>query len=387
MLRYLTAGESHGPGLVATIEGMPAGVSVSAKTIRSELARRRHGYGRGTRMNLEEDVLEIMGGIRHGRTIGSPIAMIIRNSEWAKWQQIMSIEEEDAVVEDPALTRPRPGHADLTGMLKYGFADARPVLERASARETAARVAIGAVCKAFLTPLGITIASHVVEVGPIRASEQQLPEPIDLESIDSTPLRCLDPQAEARMIEAIDAARKAGDTLGGVFEVVAWGCPPGLGSYVHWDRRIDACLAQALMSIHAVKGVEVGPGFEIARTPGSQAHDEIVWDAESGYTRYTGRSGGTEGGMTTGAPLRLRVAMKPLASLAKPLDTVDVATHEHAIAITQRSDVSAVPAAGVIGEAAVAFVLARAAIQKFGGDSLAEVQRNLTGYRDAIKDR
>jgi chorismate synthase len=383
----LTAGESHGPALVATLEGMPAGVPVSGKQIRAELARRRHGYGRGTRMKLEEDRLEILGGIRHGRTLGSPVALVVHNTEWPKWQQIMAIEEEDGVLEDPSLTRPRPGHADLTGMLKYGFGDARPVLERASARETAARVAVGAVCKALLTSLGLHIVSHVIEVGGVAASERALPDPVDLDRIDSSPLRCLDPDAEQRMIEAIEEARRAGDTLGGVFEVVAWGVPPGLGSYVHWDRRIDALLAQALMSIHAIKGVEVGPGFEIARTPGSRAHDEIQYEPGKGYTRPTERSGGTEAGMTTGAPLRVRAAMKPLSSLARSLPTIDVATKEEAPAITQRSDVCAVPAAGVIGEAAVAFVLSRAILEKFGGDSLGETQRNLRAYMDSIGER
>ncbi len=387
MLRYLTAGESHGPALVATLEGMPAGVPVSGKQIRAELMRRRGGYGRGTRMKFEEDRLDILGGVRHGRTIGSPIAMVIHNTEWPKWQQIMAVEEEDAVLEDPALTRPRPGHADLVGMLKYGFPDARPVLERASARETAARVAVGAVCKAFLAPLGVQIASHVIEVGDVAASPQSLPTPGDLERIDSSPLRCLDADAEKRMMTAIEDARRNGDTLGGVFEVVAWGLPPGVGSYVHWDRKLDGLLAQALMSIQAIKGVEIGPGFEIARTPGSRAHDEIAWDAETGFARATERSGGTEGGVTTGAPLRVRGAMKPLSSLARPLTTVDVDTKEEAPAITQRSDVSAVPAAGVVGEAAVAFVLAGAMLEKFGGDSLAETQRNLNAYLTAVAER
>jgi chorismate synthase len=387
MLRFLTAGESHGPALVATLEGMVAGVPTSGKQIRAELARRRGGYGRGTRMKLEEDRLEILGGVRHGRTLGSPVALVIHNTEWPKWQDVMAVEEEDATLEDPALSRPRPGHADLTGMLKYGFPDARPVLERASARETAARVAVGAVCKSFLAQLGVTIASHVIEVGGIRAGARDLPEPLDLERVDASPLRCLDADAEQRMIEAIDAARKRGDTLGGVFEVAAWGVPPGLGSYVHWDRRIDSRLAAAIMGIHAIKGVEIGPGFDIARTPGSEAHDEISYDAARGYVRETERSGGTEGGMTTGEPLRVRAAMKPLSSLARPLASVDVDTKEPAPAITQRSDVTAVPAAGVIGEAAVAFVLAAAMLEKFGGDSLDETSRNLRAYRDALRER
>ena len=388
MLRFLTAGESHGPALTAVLEGMVAGVPVSSKLVGAELARRRMGYGRGTRMKIEQDRLEILGGVRHGRTIGSPVAMVIHNSEWPKWQAIMAVEEEDAEVEDPALSRPRPGHADLVGMQKYGFGDARSILERASARETAARVAVGAVCKAFLGALGVQVLSHVIEVGGVRASsDAPLPGPDDLERIDASDLRTLDTAAEDGMRHVIEEARRRGDTLGGVFEVIAYGVPPGLGSHVHWDRRIDASLAQALMSIHAIKGVEVGPGFEIARTPGSAAHDEISWSPEGGYDRATGRSGGTEGGMTTGGPLRVRAAMKPLSSLARPLQTVDVATKEEAVAITQRSDVCAVPAAGVVGEAVVAFVLAREMLVKVGGDSLGETRRNLRAYLDDVASR
>ena len=387
MLRFLTAGESHGPALTCVLEGMVAGVPVSGKVVRAELARRRMGYGRGTRMKLEEDRLEILGGVRHGRTMGSPISMVIHNTEWPKWQSVMAVEEEDAEVEDPALTRPRPGHADLVGMQKYGFADARNVLERASARETAARVAIGAVCKSFLSALGATVLSHVIEVGGVRSTGDVVLGPDDLERIDASELRTLDAAAEAEMRTVIEDARRRGDTLGGVFEVIAYGLPPGVGSHVHWDRKIDGRLAQALMSIHAIKGVEVGPGFEIARTPGSEAHDEISWTPESGYARATGRSGGTEGGMTTGAPLRVRAAMKPLSSLSRPLSTVDVATKEDAVAITQRSDVCAVPAAGVVGESVVAFVLAGAILEKFGGDSLAETRRNLRSYLDDIASR
>jgi chorismate synthase len=387
MLRYLTAGESHGPALTAILEGMVAGVPVSSKLVRAELARRRHGYGRGTRMKLEEDRLEILGGVRHGRTIGSPVAMVVHNTEWPKWQGIMAVEEADAVLEDPSLTRPRPGHADLVGMMKYSTDDIRDILERASARETAARVAVGAVCKSFLGALGVQIVSHVIEVGGVRSRADDLPQPEDLDRVDASDLRCLDASAEQAMIVAIDAARKQGDTLGGVFEVVVWGLPPGLGSHVHWDRRIDGLLAQALMSVHAIKGVEVGPGFAIAATPGSAAHDEIGWSLEEGYTRPTSRSGGTEGGMTTGGPLRVRAAMKPLSSLARPLATVDVTTHEPAVAITQRSDVCAVPAAGVVGEAVVAFVLAAAVLEKFGGDSLIETRANLRTYMDSIQAR
>jgi chorismate synthase len=387
MLRFLTAGESHGPALTAVLEGMVAGVPVSGKQVRAELARRRMGYGRGTRMKLEEDRLEILGGVRHGRTIGSPISLVIHNTEWPKWQRIMAVEEENAELEDPALSRPRPGHADLVGMQKYGFPDARNVLERASARETAARVAVGAVCKAFLGALGATVLSHVIEVGGVRSRSDEIPGPDELERVDASELRTLDSVAEDEMRTVIEEARSRGDTLGGVFEVVAYGLPPGLGSHVHWDRKLDGRLAQALMSIHAIKGVEIGPGFEIARTPGSAAHDEISWTPEGGYDRATARSGGTEGGMTTGAPLRLRAAMKPLSSLARPLATVDVATKEESVAITQRSDVCAVPAAGVVGESVVAFVLAQAVLEKFAGDSLAETRRNLRAYLDDIAAR
>jgi chorismate synthase len=386
-MRFLTAGESHGPALTAVLEGMVAGVPISGKQVGAELARRRMGYGRGTRMKIEEDRLDILGGIRHGRTIGSPIAIVVHNSEWPKWQRIMAVEEEDAELEDPALSRPRPGHADLVGMQKYGFADARSVLERASARETAARVAVGAICKAFLGALGAAVLSHVIEVGGVRASTDLVPGPDELERVDASELRTLDADAEQEMRRVIEDARRRGDTLGGVFEVVAYGLPPGLGSHVHWDRKIDGRLAQALMSIHAIKGVEIGPGFEIARTPGSDAHDEISWTEAHGYDRATGRSGGTEGGMTTGAPLRVRAAMKPLSSLARPLQTVDVATKEEAVAITQRSDVCAVPAAGVVGESMVAFVLAEAMLEKFGGDSLAETRHNLRAYLDDVAAR
>lgn len=387
MLRFLTAGESHGPALVAVLEGMTSGVPISGKEIRGELARRRHGYGRGTRMKLEEDRLDILGGVRHGRTLGSPIALVIHNTEWPKWQGVMSVEEEGAVAEEPGLTRPRPGHADLVGMLKYDFPDARPVLERASARETAARVAVGAVCKAFLGALGVHVISHVIAVGDVGASDETLPGPDDLERVDASPLRCVDSAAETRMIELIEETRRRGDTLGGVFEVLAYGLPPGVGSHVHWDRRIDGEIARALMSIHAIKGVEIGPGFDVARRPGSEAHDEIEWTPDAGFARASNRAGGTEGGMTTGGVLRARAAMKPLSSLARPLGTVDVATKAGAEAITQRSDVCAVPAAGVVGEAMVAFVLARALLAKLGGDSVGETARNLEGYREALRRR
>ncbi len=387
MLRFLTAGESHGPALVATLEGMVAGVAVSGKMIKSELARRRHGYGRGTRMKLEEDRLDILGGVRHGRTMGSPIAFVIHNTEWPKWQRIMAPEQEDAELDDPPLTRPRPGHADLAGMLKYGAADARSILERASARETAARTAIGAVCKSFLAGLGIQIVSHVVAIGGVRANAETLPAPGDAERIDATDLRCLDAVAEQQMIALIDATRKRGDTLGGVFELVAWGVPPGIGSHVHWDRRIDAALAASIMSIQAIKGVEIGPGFAVAAGPGSQAHDEIEWGPAAGYVRSTTRAGGTEGGITIGGPLVVRAAMKPLSSLARPLSTVDVADKKTTPASTQRSDVVAVSAAAVVGEAMMAYTLSVAMLEKFGGDSLPETRRNLDAYLAEIRSR
>lgn len=387
MLRLLTAGESHGPALVATLEGMVAGVPVSGKMIRAELARRRHGYGRGTRMKLEEDRLEILGGVRHGRTIGSPVALVIHNTEWPKWQGIMAPEEEDAQPEEPALTRPRPGHADLAGMLKYGAPDARAILERASARETAARTAAGAVCKSFLAALGVQVVSHVVAIGDVRAAPAPPPQPDDLERIDATALRCRDAGAEARMVALVDEMRRHGDTLGGVFEVVVWGVPPGVGSHVQWDRRLDASLARAVMSIQAIKGVEIGPAFEIASRPGSEAHDEIAWTPDAGYTRATSRAGGTEGGVSIGGPILVRAAMKPLSSLARPLATVDVASHDPAVAITQRSDVCAVPAAAVVGEAMTAFAIAAAMLEKFGGDSIEETRRNRDGYVAAISGR
>jgi chorismate synthase len=399
MLRYLTAGESHGRALVAVLEGLPSGVPLTSGEIARELARRRLGYGRGKRMRFEQDRLEVLGGLRHGRTLGSPLAIRIDNSEWPKWTEVMSPDP----VEDPeaaatgkgmALTRPRPGHADLTGMQKYGFSEARPVLERASARETAARVAVGAAAKALLGQVGVAVLSHVVRLGPVATRSRAVPTPADLEEIDDSPVRCLDGEAEGRMAAAVDAAKAAGDTLGGVVEVVAHGLPPGLGSYVHWDRKLDARLAGALMSIQAIKGVEVGDGFATAARPGSRAHDAIVpgraGPGGSGeprrgapvgrLRRRTGRSGGIEGGMSTGEVLRVRAAMKPLSTLVKALDTVDVATGARAKAVVQRSDVTAVPAAGVVAEAVVALVLADALLEKTGGDSLAEVRRNLDAY-------
>jgi chorismate synthase len=385
MVRWLTAGESHGRALVAICEGLPAGVEVATADIAAALARRRAGYGRGARMKFEQDETEITAGVRHGRTLGGPVAVRIANTEWPKWETVMSPDpvpaaELAALARAAPLTRPRPGHADLAGMQKYGHDDARPVLERASARETAARVALGEVARRYLRQaLGVEILSHVVALGPVAAPDGLLPGPGDLAAIDADPVRCLDPATSAAMQAEIDAARKDGDTLGGVVEVVAYGLPPGLGSHVHWDRRLDGRLAQGLMSIQAIKGVEIGDGFTTARRRGSQAHDEIEGSG-NGVRRRTNRAGGIEGGMSTGEPVRARVAMKPISTVPRALDTVDVRTGEAAKAINQRSDVTAVPAAGVVAEAMAALVLAGAAAEKFGGDSVAEVQRNLRGY-------
>ncbi len=394
MLRWLTAGESHGPALVAVLEGLPAGVRVETADLVSALARRRQGYGRGARMSFERDEVELLGGVRHGLTQGGPVAVRIANTEWPKWQQVMAPDpvdpaELEGLARAAPLTRPRPGHADLAGMQKYGFADARPVLERASARETAARVALGAVAAAFLDQaLGAALVSHVVRIGSVEAPAGSIPGPEDVARLDADPVRCLDPAASAAMVAEIDACRRDGDTLGGLMEVVAHGLPPGLGSHVHWDRRLDARLAAALMGVPAVKAVEVGDGFALAGVRGSSAHDEIVRDETSAALRRTsGRSGGTEGGMSTGELLRVRAAMKPISTLPRALRTVDVATGEAATAINQRSDVCAVPAAGVIAEAMVALVLADATLEKFGGDSIAETARNANGYLDALRVR
>jgi chorismate synthase len=360
MLRFLTAGESHGRGLLVILEGLPAGVPVSEEAIGAQLARRQRGYGRGGRMQIEQDRAEIYSGVMRGTTIGAPVGLLIGNKDWRR--------------DEPPLTRPRPGHADLAGALKYHFDDVRRVLERSSARETVARVAAGAVCRCLLSEFGIALASHVVELGGIPATRRpERPEEIPAIA-EQSPLRCVDPDAEARMIAAIDEAKARGDTLGGVFEVVVTGLPAGLGSYVHWDRRLDGRLAQAMMSINAIKGVEIGQGFIEARLPGSAAHDEIFYDPERGFYRRTNLSGGTEGGMTTGEPLLIRVAMKPLSTLRSPLASVDIVTKERVEAAVVRSDVTAVPAAGVIGEAMAAFVLADAMIEKFGGDSLDQMR-------------
>jgi len=389
MVRWLTAGESHGAALVAIIEGLPAGIEVTTADIGEDLRRRRLGAGRGARMAFEQDEVRVLGGVRHGRSLGSPIAIEVGNSEWPKWQAVMSADPVDeaelaALARNAPLTRPRPGHADLVGMQKYGFDDARPILERASARETAARVALGAVARAFLRQVGdIEVISHVVRIGGAVAEPDSVPLPADRARIDDDPVRALDAAASERMQEEISAAHREGDTLGGVVEIVVHGLPPGLGSHVHWDRRIDARLAAALMGIQAIKGVEVGDGFDLAARRGSLAQDEIVSDGER-LTRTSGRSGGTEGGMTTGEALRVRAAMKPISTIPRALQTVDVATGEAAKAINQRSDVCAVPAAGVVAEAMVALVLAEALMEKFGGDSVDETRRNLRSYLDHL---
>ncbi|MGO4534232.1 chorismate synthase [Leifsonia sp. 2MCAF36] len=388
MLRWLTAGESHGPELIAVLEGLPAGVPVSLDAIRADLARRKLGYGRGARMKFEQDALDISGGVRHGFSLGSPVALRIGNTEWPKWVDVMSPEPVDPAILDSGrgapLTRPRPGHADLVGMQKYGFDEARPVLERASARETAARVALGAIAKSFLNELGVTLVSHTLSIGPVRVPEDApLPRPSDVDTLDGDPLRCFDAATSERMVAEIDAAHKDGDTLGGVVEVLAYGLPPGLGSHVHWDRKLDAQLAAALMGIQAIKGVEVGDGFLTTTRRGSEAHDELL--AEDGtIVRTSDKAGGTEGGMSTGGVLRVRAGMKPIATVPHALRTVDVSTSEAAAAHHQRSDVCAVPAAGVVAEAMVALVLANSVLEKFGGDSVAETARNLRGYLDSI---
>ncbi|MDP8937489.1 MAG: chorismate synthase [Actinomycetota bacterium] len=383
MLRYMTAGESHGRALAVILEGVPAGLPITVEEVAGELARRRLGYGRGPRMRFERDELTILGGVRHGRTLGSPVAMQIANTEWPKWEQEM--DPAPGRTEKP-LTRPRPGHADLAGMQKYGLSDARDVLERASARETAARVAAGAVAKALLSQLGISVLSHVVQMGPAVSKSTERPGPADLALIDESAVRCFDPAAEAAMVDEIKAAAKEGDSLGGVVEILAYGVPVGLGSHVHWDRRLDALLAQAVVSIQAVKAVAFGDGFEVAGLRGSQAHDAIVWDeSEGAYQRATARAGGIEGGMSTGGLIVARMAMKPLATLNRPvLRTVDTETKEETVSFKERTDVTAVPAAGVVAETMVALVLAGEALRKFGGDSVGEVVRNRDAFLDSL---
>jgi chorismate synthase len=383
VLRYLTAGESHGQALVVIVEGLPALLPITIESVADELARRRLGYGRGPRMRFERDDVEFLSGVRHGRTLGSPVSILIRNTEWPKWVEEMSPAPGRTA---KPLRQPRPGHADLAGMQKYGFDDARDVLERASARETAARVAAGTLAKALLSHLDVSVLSHVIQIGSARASTDRRPTPADLEAVDASEVRCFDPASEQAMINEIKEAAKAGDSLGGIVEVLGYGVPPGLGSHVHWDRKIDALLAQALMSIQAMKAVEIGEGFDVAGRRGSDAHDEILWEAESGtYVRGSDRAGGTEGGMTTGALLVARVAMKPLASLNRPvLRTVDTETKDETVSFKERTDVTAVPAAGVVAETMVSLVLANEVLRKFGGDSLPELLRNHQGYLDQL---
>ncbi|TDQ01203.1 chorismate synthase [Labedaea rhizosphaerae] len=398
MLRWMTAGESHGPALIAVLEGMVAGVEVTTSDVGEQLARRRLGFGRSARMNFETDACEFLGGVRHGRTQGGPIAVRIANAEWPKWEKVMAADPVDPaelaeLARNEPLTRPRPGHADLPGMQKYGFDEARPVLERASARETASRTALGTVAKAYLRQLlGVEVISHVVSIGGAAADpDGPMPGPDDLATVDESPVRAYDPAASERMVAEVDAVRKAGDTVGGVIEVLAYGLPPGLGSHVHWDRRLDARLAAAVMGVQAMKGVEIGDGFTTATRWGSKAHDEIDRSTEqgsvTGVTRRSNRAGGLEGGITNGEPLRVRVAMKPISTVPRALATVDVTTGEPAVAINQRSDVCAVPRAGVVLESVVALVLADAAAEKFGGDALTEARRNAEGYLKSLVER
>ncbi len=392
MLRWLTAGESHGPALVATLEGLPAGVEITTGDVAGHLARRRLGAGRGARMKFEADQVTFLGGVRHGVTMGGPVALTVGNTEWPKWEKIMSAdpvdpEELEGLARNEPLTRPRPGHADLVGMQKFGFEDIRPVLERASARETAARVALGAVARAFLQQVAdVSVVSHVIEIGTVVTPGTELPGPNDIAALDDDPVRCFDTSGSEAMQQEIRTALKDGDTLGGVTEVVVRGLPPGLGSHAHWDRRLDARLAGAVMGIQAMKGVEFGAGFELARTRGSAAQDEIVNDAGS-LRRTSGKSGGIEGGMSTGEILRVRAAMKPISTVPRALRTVDVTTGEEAAAINQRSDVCAVPASGVVAEAMVALILADVMLEKFGGDSAIETKRNLASYLDTMAIR
>lgn len=388
MLRWLTAGESHGPELVAIIEGMPAGVALTTEDVQDALARRRLGFGRGARMKFEKDEVSLSSGVRHGFTQGGPIAITIQNTEWPKWEKIMSADPVEASEISGAraepLTRPRPGHADFTGMQKFGFDDSRPVLERASARETAARVALGEVAARFLGELGIDLVTHTVAIGTVSTSSESVPRQSDVEYLDNDPVRCFSKSDSDSMVAEIEKCHNEGDTLGGVVEVLAYGLPPGLGSYVHWDRKLDSLLAGALMGIQAIKGVEVGDGFETSKRRGSAAHDELTKDESGNVRRLTGRAGGIEGGMSTGEVLRVRAAMKPISTVPKALSTVDVATGENSKAHHQRSDVCAVPAAGIVAEAMVALVLANSVLEKFGGDSISETRRNLHSYLDSI---
>ena len=384
-LRFTTAGESHGPGLVAVVEGLPAGLEITPDDIDRDLARRQLGHGRGGRMKIESDRAQVWAGIRHGRTLGSPVALLVENRDHKNWSERMNpwpVEEE---IEEVHL--PRPGHADLAGVMKFGHTDVRNVLERASARETAARVAAGGLAKAFLRPVGVTVHSHVVQIGSVQAPPREIAGPNDFAGVDESPVRCLDEEASAAMVAEIDRARKANESLGGVFEVWAFGVLPGLGSHVSWDTRLDARIAWVLMSIHAMKGVEIGDGFELGGRVGSQSHDEIFWSEEHGFTRDTNRAGGFEGGMTSGEPVVARVAMKPLPTLTKPLRSVDLATKQPAEALRERTDSCTVPAAGVVGEAMVALELARAVRDKFGGDAMRDVLEAVSAYRERIEWR
>jgi chorismate synthase len=386
LFRFLTGGESHGPSLSAIIEGLPAGLAVDFAEVNRQLKRRQGGYGRGGRQQIESDTVEIVSGVRFGHALGGPITLLIRNRDFENWREKMSVTPIEQEI--PPVVEARPGHADFAGMLKYGTHDLRNILERSSARNTATLVAVGAICRGLLAALGIRILSHVVILGGI---EVRLTPPVDYEAVEraaeASPVRVADPDAEAKIIAAIDEAGARGDTLGGVFEVVATGCPPGLGSHVHWDRRLDSRLAAALMGIQAIKGVEIGMGFGVAMRPGSQVHDEIFHDPDTGFVRSTNNAGGLEGGMTNGEPVVVRAAMKPLSTLKSPLRSVNMETKAAVQAHFERSDVCAVPAAGVIGEAMVAMVLAEAALEKFGGDSMEELLRNYHGYREAIRAR
>ncbi len=381
LIAYHTAGESHGRALVAIVEGIPSGVPVTSETVARELARRQLGYGRGGRMRIERDRGEILSGVRHGRTIGSPIAILIENADWKNWREAMAVDSPPEVAEP--VTEPRPGHADLPGALKTGQVDIRNVLERASARETAARVAAGSVAKAFLSEFDIEIVSHVVRIGNVESSSRR-PGPEDLKEVDGSPVRCFDGRASDEMTKAIDEAEKRGDTLGGVFELIAYGCPPGLGGYAAWMDRLDARIAAAVMGIQAIKGVEIGDGFELAKAPGSEAHDEIAFSTERGFYRETNRAGGIEGGVTNGEPVVVRAAMKPIPTLRRPLRTVDIRTKEPKTALKERADICAVPAAAVVGEAALALEIARAIVEKFGGDCLTDIKDSVDRYRERI---
>jgi chorismate synthase len=384
--RFLTAGESHGESLVAVIDGVPAGLPLTEAEINADLARRQRGYGRGGRMKIERDRVHILSGVRWGLALGSPLALTIPNLDWEHWKAAMSVAPPEPGAPAEQVTRPRPGHADLAGAMKYGHKDIRNVLERSSARETTTRVAVAAVAKKLLSQFGVEILSHVTEIGEARAGELNLPWGEIRRRAEESDVRCADPEAAARMIVAIDDAKAKGDTLGGVFEVVALGCPVGLGSYVQWDRRLDGRLAQAFCSVQAIKGAEIGLGFEAARRPGSQVHDEILYDPDAGFKRTTNHAGGLEGGVTNGQPVVVRAAMKPLSTLRTPLRSVDISTKEAVVAVVERSDVCAVPAAGIVGEAMMAIVLAQAFLEKFGGDSLEEIRRNYEAYQNSLKN-